>query len=126
MSTISEEVLNSMSKMDRANWNRLQASIKPTQNRINKEKAKLQTVVTELTQKINAWESEIKDFKSLAKTIEDKYVVTPSEAQPVQESALEATEMPSNAISESEVGIVDPINPFQTAEEEITESVPFM
>ena len=63
------DIKEKMNRMDRANYNRLQASITPIQNKINKEKAKLQTIVGESTDKIQAWVAEIVDFKALAAVI---------------------------------------------------------
>ena len=115
------DIKEKMNRMDRANYNRLQASITPTQNKINKEKAKLQTIVTEATNKIKAWEEEIVDFKALSASIEDKYnkegviatVVTEEKVDEAIDSGVETAP------------IVDDIPSFGDGEEE-KDSVPFM
>lgn len=115
------DIKEKMNRMDRANYNRLQASITPTQNKINKEKAKLQTIVTEATNKIKAWEEEIVDFKALSASIEDKYkkegviatVVTEEKVDEAIDSGVETAP------------IVDDIPSFGDGEEE-KHSVPFM
>ena len=115
------DIKEKMNRMDRANYNRLQASITPTQNKINKEKARLQTIVTEATNKIKAWEEEIVDFKALAAGIEAKYkeeeVTTTVGTEETEDEALdsEVTAAP----------IVDDIPSFGAGEDE-KDSVPFM
>ena len=115
------DIKEKMNRMDRANYNRLQASITPTQNKINKEKAKLQTIITEATNKIKAWEEEIVDFKDLAASIEDKYKKEGVTATVVTEETV-------NEALDSEVTaapIVDDIPSFGAGEEE-KHSVPFI
>ena len=112
------DIKEKMNRMDRANYNRLQASITPTQNKINKEKAKLQTIVTEATAKIKAWESEIADFKSLAKGIEDKYVESTETTTTEEVITTEVSETTTDVIGAE----VDSIPVFG---EEDKDSVPF-
>ena len=115
------DIKEKMNRMDRANYNRLQASITPTQNKINKEKAKLQTIVTEATNKIKAWEEEIVDFKALAASIEDKYKKEGVTATVVTEETVnEALDYEVTAAP-----IVDDIPSFVAGEEE-KHSVPFI
>lgn len=115
------DIKEKMNRMDRANYNRLQASITPTQNKIDKEKAKLQTIVIEATNKIKAWEAEIVDFKALAAGIEDKYKKAGVTATVVTEETVD--EALDSGVTAAP--IVDDIPSFGAGEEE-KDSVPFM